>query len=183
MTFKITEKKTLIETNPFSVEELRLEGPKGASAHPWYRLRSRDWVNILPITVTNHALLIKQYRTGSDSLVLEVPGGVIDDGERDPTMAAMRELEEETGFTSQRILPLGTINPNPAIMTNKCHFFVALGCHPNPNRKHFPDAEESIAIELVETHELDHLVRTGRIDHALAALCITLAAKYVKIAP
>lgn len=177
----LLKKRTLVETIPFNVEEIEIETDRGISRHPYYRLDCADWVNILPVTLDNHAILIRQPRAGNMSTVLEVPGGMVDPGEKDPTMAALRELEEETGFTSQRVLPLGSLNPNPAIMTNKCHFFVALGCFPNPNRKHFPDAEESIEIVQTPLADLDGLVRTGAIDHSLAALCIMLAGKYVKI--
>jgi hypothetical protein len=72
------------------------------------------------------------------------------------------------------------MNPNPAIMTNKCHFFLALGCLPASNRKLFPDADERITLEFFDYNELDGLIRTGQINHALACLCIGLAARYVK---
>jgi 8-oxo-dGTP pyrophosphatase MutT (NUDIX family) len=94
-------------------------------------------------------------------------------------MTAARELEEETGFTSQRFLPLGAINPNPAIMTNKCHFFLALGCTLASQRRHFPDMDERIAIEFYDYKDLDGLIRTGQINHALACLCILLAGRYL----
>jgi 8-oxo-dGTP pyrophosphatase MutT (NUDIX family) len=150
------------------------------TAHPYYRLKAPDWANVLPVTFDGKAIMIRQMRAGSMKMTLEVPGGVVDAAEgRDPMMAAIRELEEETGFTSQRVLPLGAINPNPAIMTNKCHFFLALSCVPNPDRKHFPDAEESIETLVVPVGELDQLVRTGQVDHALSALCIQLGLKYL----
>lgn len=181
MKINLLKKRTLVETVPFRVEEIEIETDSGVARHPYYRLDCSDWVNVLPVTMDNHAILIRQARAGNLTTVLEVPGGMMDPGERDPTMAALRELEEETGFTSQRILPLGSLNPNPAIMTNKCHFFVALGCFQNPERKHFPDAEESIKVVPIPAIELESLVRTGAIDHSLSALCIMLAGKYVKI--
>ncbi len=179
MKLELLKKRVLLETIPFNVEEINIKSDRGEARHPYYRLDCADWVNILPVTINNKALLIRQPRAGVLGPVLEVPGGMIDPGEKDPTMAALRELEEETGYTSQRLLPLGSINPNPAIMTNRCHFFLALGCHLNPSRKHFPDAEESIEIVETELSDLDRLVRFGEINHALAALCIMLASKYV----
>ena len=143
------------------------------------QLAAADWVNVLPVTANGQVILIRQPRVGTMNFVLETPGGVMDPHEKDATMAAARELEEETGFVSQRFLPLGSINPNPAIMTNRCHFFVALGCQPTTNRKHFPDADERITLELVNVQDLDGLVRTGQINHALACLCIMLAGRYI----
>lgn len=181
MKLEMTSKRVLLETIPFNVEEVGIRSDRGDSRHPYYRLDCADWVNILPVTAGNKAILIRQPRAGIMGPVLEVPGGMIDPAEKDPTMAALRELEEETGYTSTRILPLGSMNPNPAIMTNRCHFFLALGCFLNPQRKHFPDAEESIEIVETDIGELDRLVRFGEINHSLAALCIMLASKYIKI--
>lgn len=176
---ELIEKKTVLETYPFNVEELRLRANGKEFDRPWYRLAMPDWVNVLPVTTDRRAILIRQSRPGVLRQVLEIPGGVIDKHERDATMAAVRELEEETGFVSQRILPLAAINPNPAIQTNLCHFFLALDCMPAVQRQHFPDADEHIEVELVPIEELEGLVRTGQINHALCGLCIMLAKKYL----
>ena len=177
---RLLEKKTVFSSRPFDVEEMVVANDDAPIDHPYYRIVCADWANVLPITFDGKAVLIRQVRAGSMKATLEVPGGVIDESERrDPMMAAARELEEETGFTSQRILPLGALNPNPAIMTNRVHFFLALSCEFSQNRKHFPDAEERIETVLVPVAELDQMVRTGQIDHALSALCITLAMKYL----
>jgi len=179
VTYQVKDRRILLKTIPFVVEELDLVGRSGSLHHPYHRLVCGDWVNILPVTHDGKAILIRQPRAGSLTDTLEVPGGLVDPGEKDLMLAALREMEEETGYTSQRVLPLGSINPNPAIMNNRCHFFVALSSFLNPSRKHFPDAEEDITVEVTPVADLDHLVRTGQIDHALAALCIMLAAKYI----
>lgn len=176
---ELVSKETVLTTHPFDVEKLALTRDGLPVGHPYYRLHCADWVNVLPIVAGRKAVLIRQPRPGVMRKVLETPGGMIDPHEKDPTMAAVRELEEETGFTSQRILPLAVINPNPAIMTNRCHYFLALDCQVNPNRKHFPDAEERIEVEIHDFAALDQMVRAGEIDHSLSALCIMLAAKYL----
>ena len=174
------DKKIVLSTRIFDVEEVSFKTDQTTSKR-MYRIACADWANVLGLTIDKKAILIRQPRPGSMKYVLETPGGMIDANEKDATMAAARELEEETGFTSQRILPLGTFNPNPALMTNRIHYFLALGCHLNPYRTHFPDAEEQIQTELVDAATLNSLVRTGQIDHALSALCITLASKYIDI--
>jgi 8-oxo-dGTP pyrophosphatase MutT (NUDIX family) len=177
---KLLFQKTVLSTKPFNVEEIKFEATDLRVDHSYFRIAAPDWVNVLPVLADGRVALIRQPRVGSMTYVLETPGGVMDPGERDPTMTAARELEEETGLTSQRILPLGSINPNPAIMTNVCHFFVALGCLPATKRAHFPDTDERIQVEIHEAASLDMLVRTGQINHALACLCVTLAGKYLK---
>jgi ADP-ribose pyrophosphatase len=177
---KLLNRQTILTTKPFDVEEVSFESGDLRPAHSYFRLHAPDWINVLPVTAQGQVLLIRQPRVGSMSFVLETPGGVMENGERDPTMTAARELEEETGFVSQRILPLGSMNPNPAIMTNRCHFFIALGCIPSANRQHYPDSDERITVEMFDVAELDMLVRTGQVNHALACLCIMLAGKYLK---
>ena len=176
---RLTDKKSILKTKPFEVEEVLFETDDLKARKPYYRLSCPDWVNVLPITSSGHALLIRQPRVGSMTFVLETPGGVVDPGENDVTMAAARELEEETGFSSRRILSLGAMNPNPAIMNNLCHFFVAFDCLPVSQRKHFPDQDERIVLQPVPLATLEELVRTRQINHALSALCIMLAQKYL----
>lgn len=182
MRWTLKEQKRVLATHPFAVEELHLTDEKSQPlSHPFYRLASPDWVNILPVTTDGQAILIRQPRVGNMTEILETPGGVVDSHEKDVTMAALRELEEETGYTTQRILPLGALNPNPAIMNNRLHMFVAVGCYLNPQRKHFPDASEAIDVVTVPAKSLTDMVRTRQIDNALAALCIMLAGKYVPV--
>ena len=178
MNGEVKNVQPILETIPFSVEQINFTDE---TLHPYYRLDCPDWVNILPITIDNQALLIRQKRAGTLRDVLETPGGVVERDEKDTTMAAARELEEETGFATQKILPIGCINPNPAIMTNRLHMFVGLGCAPAGNRQHFADEREVIEVVPVPVHDLDTMVRSGQIDHCLSALTIMLAAKYVKI--
>ena len=176
----ISHTKNILTVLPFKVEEIHFKSTSNNPEIPYYRIQSPDWVNVLPVTGDGRIVMIEQYRVGSDKITLETPGGTLNPDERDPTMAAARELEEETGFTSMRFLPLATFNPNPAIMTNRCHFFIALGCQLNSERKHFPDPGENIEVKLFDADEIENMVRFGQINHALAAVCIMLGLKYLK---
>ncbi len=182
MNRKVEHSKIVLRTTPFAVEELHLSQNNAPAQHPYYRLRCPDWVNILPITREGDAILIRQYRAGSQSIILETPGGVVEAGEeKDPTWTALRELEEETGYTTQKMIFLGALNPNPALQDNRTSYFLALDCQLEKERKRFPDEEEDIEVHKVRTTELEDLIRLGRIDHSLSALCILLAGKYINI--
>lgn len=184
MRWTVDRKTSILKTVPFEVEEMILREGERKFSHPYYRILCPDWVNVLPITQEGNAILIQQDRAGSQTTELEIPGGVLNEDEyKDPTLAAVRELEEETGYTSRKVLFLGSFNPNPALQNNRIHFFLALDCFLEKNRRHFPDEEEHIEVIEVKTTELDEYVRFGRIDHALSALCISLAGKYVKTKP
>ena len=178
MGIEVGSGRIVFESRPFDVEELDVKIDQ--EPRKFVRLRSRDWVNVLPVTTNGQAVMIQQFRYGAKSQVLEIPGGEVDVGEKDPTLAAARELEEETGFVSSRFLSLGSINPNPALMNNRCHFFLALGCQLNPNRQHFPDENERIEVVLKPVKDLEHMLRTGQIDHCLACLNIMMSRQYLR---
>ena len=170
----IGEPEELLKLKLFRIEKLLVD------KRPFYRLAVPDWVNTVPVTTQGKVLLVRQFRVGIEGTTLETPGGVVDAGEKDMTMAAVRELEEETGYTSRNVLPLAALNPNPAIMTNTVHFFLALNCEPAVPRQHFPDAGElDLHTEAVAIADLDMLIRSGRINHCLSALAIMLAHKYL----
>ena len=131
-----------------------------------------DWVNVVPLTDDGEVVLVRQFRHGSGRVTLEVPGGVVNRGE-DPAAAALRELREETGCAARSIEPIGALNPNPAIQTNRCHFFLARGVVPDGPPE--PDEAERIEVVRVPRRDVPRLVGEGAFDHALVALAFGFA--------
>ena len=86
-----------------------------------------DWVNVVALTSEGRWLFVRQFRMGSRSFTLEVPGGMVDPGEQ-PLLAAQRELLEETGYRSSHWRELGWVHPNPAFHVNRCHSYLAEDC-------------------------------------------------------
>ena len=123
-----------------------------------------DWVNVIALTPADEVVLIRQYRAGSASICLEIPGGMVDPGE-DPLTAAKRELEEETGYTAETWRALGSALPNPAIQSNRLHSFLALDARPTAQQRF--DSSEVIELSTAPLHEVRAMLRDGRIDHAL----------------
>ena len=123
-----------------------------------------DWVNVIALTADERVVLVRQYRAVSDSICLEIPGGMVDEGES-PLEAAARELEEETGYTAKTWRPLGRVLPNPAIQGNRLHSFLALGAELTASQR--LDTSEVIDLELASLADVHAMLRDGRIDHAL----------------
>ncbi len=86
-----------------------------------------EWVNVVGVTPENDVLLVRQFRHGTGRISLEIPGGIVDPGE-DPAHAAARELREETGYEGGAPVHLGVVDPNPAILSNRCSTFLIEGC-------------------------------------------------------
>lgn len=133
---------------------------------PWVRtvIDSADWVNVLAITADQQVVLVRQFRFGTWSNSLEIPGGIVDPGES-PETAGLRELEEETGFRAGRVRLQGSCHPNPALQSNRLHSYLAEDC----TRVHdgHPEASEDLQVVLVPRTALGGLVRDGQITHAL----------------
>jgi ADP-ribose pyrophosphatase len=144
-----------------------------------YFLKCSNWVNVVPVTASGHIVLIEQHRFGTDTVTLETPGGAVDAGEKDTTMAALRELEEETKLTSSRIISLPGYYPNPAIQNNRVQFFVAFDCRPAEKVSAHFDPFERIRIRYLTIEEAMVKARSGQIQHALAALALLLSEPYL----
>src|SRR5258708_3785385 len=108
------------------VVKVALEDAAGKPRGDAFTVRCNDWCNVIAVTPGGEVVLVWQYRFGTESLSLEIPGGVIDAGE-DPEHAARRELREETGYEADGFELLLIIEPNPAIQSNRCYTFVAHG--------------------------------------------------------
>jgi ADP-ribose pyrophosphatase len=89
----------VLHGNPlFQILAEEKQHPAGKKGR-FIRVHAPDWVTVIPLRMVGtelEILMIHQYRHGSDSLVWEFPGGVMEAGES-PTTAGLRELKEETG--------------------------------------------------------------------------------------
>ena len=178
--FKLGETQETYRCPIFKVESREAISHDGLHRQAMYMIRCSQWVNVVPVTADGHVVLIEQHRFGTNSITLETPGGAVDLGENDLTMAALRELEEETGLTSQRILSLPGFAPNPAIQGNRITYFIAFDCQPLAVPRDHKDPFEDIKVRMVPINEALAMARSGQIQHALAALALLVAEPYLR---
>lgn len=150
----------------FSVERSVALSPEDGSEHDYYRVASRDWVHLVPVTADGRIVMVRQYRHGASAIVLEIPGGIVDPGE-DPADAAVRECLEETGYVAARPERIGDINPNPALHAHRLHSFYVRGVTPVAAVSN--SATEITEVELLPLDALEAALLDGRIDHCLVA--------------
>jgi 8-oxo-dGTP pyrophosphatase MutT (NUDIX family) len=149
----------------FKAEIVRRRHPIWGREAEFVRLNSKNWANVVPVTKDNEILLIEQYRQGSDSITLEVPGGLIEVDEN-PIDAAKRECEEETGYTSSdELFPLGICLPNPAFLNNQCYSYAWFGLEKKLAQNF--DQNEEIRVIPTPISEVKKMIDTGEINHSI----------------
>lgn len=148
----------------FSLRTDRALSPRTGQAYDFFILESSPWVNIIPLSPQNEVVLIRQYRHGTRDITLEIPGGLVEEGDS-PEEAAERELLEETGFRTTEIIPLGFVHPNPAIQNNRCYTFLAKDVFRAGEQS--LDEKEDIEVLFRPITEIPLLIKEGEITHSL----------------
>jgi 8-oxo-dGTP pyrophosphatase MutT (NUDIX family) len=151
------------------LKSVRYRHPKRGSEREFIVAHAPDWVNVVAVTPDRRVVLVRQFRFGSNALSLEIPGGVMEEGE-DPVAAGVRELLEETGYGGGRASLLGSVEPNPAIQDNRCHFVLVDGAVPSGPMDW--DDDEEIQVLTAPVSEALDWARNGTIRHSLSVAAL-----------
>jgi ADP-ribose pyrophosphatase len=154
----------------FTLRSDRVVSPRTGLEHEMYVIETVDWVNVIALTEDRQLVMVEQYRHGSDTIELEIPGGMMDPNDASPVAAGVRELREETGYEGANARVIGTIFPNPAIQTNTCHTVLVEHCRPRHTIQ--LDHGEDLVTRLVPVAEIPRLVTAGRIQHSLVVVAL-----------
>ena len=138
--------------------------PNGHVVPDYYVLEYPNWVNMVALTEEGEFILVRQYRHAVGEEVLEIPGGVIDEGET-ALEAAHRELLEETGYVFEETLQLNSLFPNPATANNTTFTFLMKGGR-KIQEQHL-DPQEELDVLIVTPSELLRLLRSNQFGQAL----------------
>lgn len=170
-TWTIKESKKIADCRVFRVREDFSERAGDGLRSSFFVIENPDWVNVIALTARNEVVLIEQFRHGSEDVILEIPGGMIDDGE-EPETAARRELLEETGFSAREWIFLGKSHPNPAIQNNALYHFLAVNAEKTEEASF--DEHESVATRLEKLENAENLIKNGEITHSLVLAAFQL---------
>ena len=162
-------RELIAETRIYRVFMQRFRSPRTDIEGSYAVIDSPDWVNVVALDKHGNLIMIRQFRFGTGQITLEVPGGMVDPGE-DPATSAKRELREETGYDCEHLTPLGYIEPNPALINNRAHMFLAEGCE-RVGELALDDGEDIEVVPMPVAGVLERL-RTGAVTHALVAVAL-----------
>jgi 8-oxo-dGTP pyrophosphatase MutT (NUDIX family) len=166
-----TRRQEVYHSRVLSVRDTFYRSPEGEE-RPFTVIDCPDWAIVVPVlNQGKDFLMVRQWRHGSGELSLEFPGGVFEPGE-DPAATAARELREETAYDPGRIRKIGDFSPNPAIMSNRVHFFLAEDLSPLEGQD--LDDDEFVDVEIVPAEEVFRGLGRPPYIHALMGTAYAL---------
>lgn len=177
MYWKTLESQQVFNSGLVTIDKEKCEMPDGRIMPSYYILRFPHWVNIVPITDDGKVILIKQYRHATGQIHWEVPGGAVHRGE-DPALAALRELEEETGYTSQNLIKVVENYPNPALQDNLVYTYLAKSC--TYKGAQALDPFEEIEVVPMSIAEMKKLLAEGLFNHNIVVASLYQSLRHLE---
>ena len=130
-----------------------------------------DAVCMVPVDDEGNVLLVRQYRKPIESSVLEVPAGGVESGEVSED-TVIRELQEEVGYTADRITHLASFWVAPGWATERMHAYLATGLRPS---KLSADDDENILVVRLPFEQAVSMIQTGEIHDGKTIASLLMA--------
>lgn len=172
MHWKTLESEYISRHPYFTARRDRCQREDGIIIDPYYVVELPTSATALPVTEDGKIVLIRQYRHPVNEIMIETPGGFIDEGE-DFVTGMQRELLEETGYHFNQVEHVGRAAANPGLLNNYTEFFLATGGKKTSGQS--LDRNEEIDIIEVSFAELRALLMEGKIGQSLHVSCIFFA--------
>lgn len=133
-------------------------------------------VAVIAITKDNEMVLVRQFRKATGEVLLEVPAGVPEKGEKGED-AARRELEEETGYHAKKITKVWEGYASPGYSNELIKYYLAQDMNLMEQRT---EEDELIEVDLVETDLCLDLIKTGKIRDNKTVVGVMIADLFLK---
>lgn len=150
--------QTLLSGGFLEVRKDVVQLPDGSTATREY-IHHNGAVAVIPLLDDGRCVLVRQYRYPLSRILLEWPAGKLEAGEK-TLVCAMRELQEETGYTATEWAYGGEIHNAAAYSSESIWLWFARGLVAGDSR---PDAGEFVETVLMTPDELDALSQAGQL--------------------
>lgn len=143
----------------------------------WDFIQHKGAAAVVPVDEQGRIIMVRQYRNALERYTLEIPAGGLQSAE-EPTMdAALRELEEETGYHAEHVEMLITVRTTVAFCNEKIDIYLATGLV--PGKQHL-DEDEYVQVGAYTLEELTEKIFAGEIqDSKTVAAILAYKDKYV----
>ena len=128
-------------------------------------------VCVVPIDHDGNVVMVKQYRKPIELELLEVVAGGVEEGET-AEETALRELQEEIGFTAGILRHLSSSWVSPGWCTELMHVYLATDLSPASLP---PDYDENISVVTVPFQSVPDLIESGEIQDLKSVASLLLA--------
>lgn len=177
----------IVQDKWIDFRKMAFQLPDGSTFSPYYNFSRRSYVVIVASDEEGNYLCVRQYRHGIGEVTTEfVAGGIECNGgteyitkadtqttREDALAAARRELEEETGYTSDEWEHLITIPSAATIADNYAYIYKARNCR-RTHEQH-TDSTEFLRMEKLTAEQIDALIDAGRFQQAVHVMAWLLA--------
>ena len=154
-----------------AIINLRRDKVTGQNGTSWREIIEHNGGAVLAaVTPEGKMVMVRQFRKPAERVMLEVPAGKIDPGEK-PEHAAVRELKEETGYTAGRVRHLTSFYPSVGYSEEVLHLYL---CTDLTAGETCFDENEAIDVEEMDLNVLHRMVMDGDIQDAKTAVAILM---------
>jgi ADP-ribose pyrophosphatase len=174
MSFRVIQSENLFEGKVFNVRRDQVELPDGRETHLDI-VEHRDAVTLAPIDEQGNIWFVKQYRHPAGRVLLELPAGVVEEGE-DPEQCALREVREEIGMSAGSLQKIGEFYLAPGYSTEMMHVYLARQLKPDPLKG---DLDEFLTVEKIASAEAVRMAEANEIRDVKTLATICLAKPYL----
>lgn len=185
----------IVQDEWIDFRKVKYRYPDGRVFEPFYQYSRRSYSVIVPVTEDGQYLCVRQFRHGIGEVTTEFPAGGIEPRKtenpeqavstygrkaemedaqmEDALICAKRELEEETGYVSDKWTHLITIPSNATVADNYAHVYLARDCRKITGQS--LDETEDLEAELLTGEEVEHLIKTGKFQQSVHVMAYLLA--------
>ncbi|MGN0366467.1 MAG: NUDIX hydrolase [Suilimivivens sp.] len=144
----------------------------------WDFIQHKGAAAVVPVDDEGRLIMVKQYRNALERYTLEIPAGGLQTAKEPALDAAVRELEEETGYKAEHVELLISIYTTVAFCNEKIDIYLATGL--TPGKQHL-DEDEYVQVGAYTVEELTKMIFAGEIqDSKTVAAIMAYKDKYVR---